>query len=187
MTCDFKEWLPLFIAFLNIHQSGVFTVLLVVTWMGPHETAAVSVHSLYLGCLHNLPPAHLAECPRSFMCYCRNTGMKQIPKYESAQKVANRRKKIFCQDLNPWSFNHESSVQTTKQSHLPQNITEIVAEFFFLQRWMVSHQGGLSSMDPLYKHRNWFSSRELTSIWKSLLVTWQDKRFTGDRYKTTHG
>ena len=35
----------------------------------------------------NLPPALLAEWPRSFTCCCGKTGVEQIPKWESAQKV----------------------------------------------------------------------------------------------------
>ena len=35
----------------------------------------------------NLPPAPLADWPGSFTCYCGNTGVERIPKYELAQKV----------------------------------------------------------------------------------------------------
>ena len=35
----------------------------------------------------NLPPALLEEWPRSFTCYCGNTGVERTPKWESAQKV----------------------------------------------------------------------------------------------------
>ena len=35
----------------------------------------------------NLPPALLAEWPGFFTCYCGNTGLERIPKWESAQKV----------------------------------------------------------------------------------------------------
>ena len=38
------EWLALYSAFLNIHRSGVVTAL---AWLVPHETAAVSSHSVY--------------------------------------------------------------------------------------------------------------------------------------------
>ena len=37
------EWLAFYSAFLNIHQSGVLTVL---AWLVPHETAAVSAQVL---------------------------------------------------------------------------------------------------------------------------------------------
>ena len=37
------EWLAFYSAFLNIHQSGIFTVL---TWLVPHKTAAILVHSV---------------------------------------------------------------------------------------------------------------------------------------------
>ena len=38
------EWLPFHGNFFNIHRSGVFTAL---TWLMPHETAAVSASSVY--------------------------------------------------------------------------------------------------------------------------------------------
>ena len=89
------EWLAFYSAFLNIHRSGVLTAL---TWLVPHETAAISARSVYTiqPCtmsLHakphkygafvfscNLPPALLAEWPGPFTCYCGNTGVEQIPK-----------------------------------------------------------------------------------------------------------
>ena len=37
-------WIAFYSAFLTIHQSGVFTAL---AWLVPHETAAVSVRSVY--------------------------------------------------------------------------------------------------------------------------------------------
>ena len=37
------EWLAFYSAFLNIHRSGIFTVL---TWLVPHKTAAILVHSV---------------------------------------------------------------------------------------------------------------------------------------------
>ena len=37
-------WLAFYSAFLNIHRSGV---LIVLTWLVPHETAAISVCSVY--------------------------------------------------------------------------------------------------------------------------------------------
>ena len=38
------EWIAFHSMFLNIHQSGVLTTL---TWLVPHETAAISAHSVY--------------------------------------------------------------------------------------------------------------------------------------------
>ena len=38
------EWLAFYSAFLNIHWSGVLRAL---TWLVPHETAAVLAHSVY--------------------------------------------------------------------------------------------------------------------------------------------
>ena len=89
------EWIAFYSAFLNIHRSGVFTVL---AWLVPQESAAISARSVYtiqpctvslhakphtsgayvFGC--NLPPALLAEWPGSFTCYCGNTGVERIPK-----------------------------------------------------------------------------------------------------------
>ena len=98
LTCG-STWVTSFIArILNIHRSGVLTVL---AWLVPHETAAVSaqvlcipynhapchfmqshIRKVYacLGC--NLTPALLAEWPGSFTCYCGNTGVERILKYQ---------------------------------------------------------------------------------------------------------
>ena len=91
-----------FFSFLfYIHRSGVLTAL---AWLVPRETAAISARSVYtmhhvtsckatyVRCMRinfscNLPLALLAEWPGSFTCYCGNTGVERIPKYESAQKV----------------------------------------------------------------------------------------------------
>ena len=45
---DSNEWLYLFIVHLDIHQSAVhyLVVSTYVTWMAPHETAAISAHSV---------------------------------------------------------------------------------------------------------------------------------------------
>ena len=89
------EWLTFYSAFLNIHRNGVLTAL---TWLVPHETAAISACSVYTiqpqtlslhakshksgACMFscNLPPALLVKWPGSFTCYCGNTGIEQIPK-----------------------------------------------------------------------------------------------------------
>ena len=44
---------------------------------------------MYGACVFNcnLPPALLAEWPGSFTCYYGNTGVEQIPKPDSTQKV----------------------------------------------------------------------------------------------------
>ena len=39
-----REWTGIYSAFLNIHRSGVLTAL---TWLVPHETAAVLARSVY--------------------------------------------------------------------------------------------------------------------------------------------
>ena len=38
------EWIAFYSTFLNIHQSGILTAL---AWLVPHETAAISVRSVY--------------------------------------------------------------------------------------------------------------------------------------------
>ena len=61
-----------------------------------YQTAMHHVTSLhanphnYVGCMCvscNLPPALMAEWPRSFVCYCSNMGVDWIPEWESTQKV----------------------------------------------------------------------------------------------------
>ena len=41
---NLHEWIAFYSAFSNIHRSGVLTAL---AWLVPHETAAVSVRSVY--------------------------------------------------------------------------------------------------------------------------------------------
>ena len=61
------KWLAVYSGFLNIHQSGVLTAL---TWMVPHETAAISAHSM--STLHHVTSCK-ATCARcllfSFFCF----------------------------------------------------------------------------------------------------------------------
>ena len=54
------EWLAFYSAFLNIHRSGVPTVL---AWLVPHETAAVSAQSLCTP--YNHAPCHFMQ---SYIC-----------------------------------------------------------------------------------------------------------------------
>ena len=51
----------------------------------------------------NLPPAFLEECLVSFTCHCGNTGVEQIPKHESAQKVVPG-VKMLLPGINPVTF-----------------------------------------------------------------------------------
>ena len=50
------EWLAFYSAFLNIHRSGVLTML---AWLVPHETAAVSAQVLCTPC--NNAPCHFMQ------------------------------------------------------------------------------------------------------------------------------
>ena len=93
--CDSTQVNIFYSAFLNISQSGVLTAL---TWLVPHDTAAVSARSVYTiqpctmslyakphtwgTCVFNcnLPSALLEEWPGSFTCYCGNTAVERIPK-----------------------------------------------------------------------------------------------------------
>ena len=52
-----------------------------------HRTVSLysKIHACVFNC--NLPPAFLAEWPEPFTCYCGNTGVEQVAKQESAQKV----------------------------------------------------------------------------------------------------
>ena len=56
--------------------------------------SSLSFKATYIMCMfkRNLPPAHLAEWPGSFMCHCCNTGVERLLKQESEQKVDWRRK-----------------------------------------------------------------------------------------------
>ena len=48
------DWIAFYSALLNIHRSGVLTPL---TWLVPHETAAISAHSVYNTTMH-----HVTSC-----------------------------------------------------------------------------------------------------------------------------
>ena len=102
LTCDSVGMIHFYSTFWNIHRSGVLTVL---AWLVPHETAAISAHSVYTvqpktvslhakphtygACIFScyLSPALLAAWPGSFTSYSGNTGVEEILKQESAQKV----------------------------------------------------------------------------------------------------
>ena len=126
--------------FLNIHRSGVLTVLFGcymagATWnccrLGAfcvHHTTmhhfTVSLHSkphTYKGaCVFrcNLSLVLLAKWPGSFTCYCDNTRVVRISKLESAQKV-DPEEEIF-----PLPFGHESGVlplSYPRSPHLMRN------------------------------------------------------------------
>ena len=58
LACD-STWVNIFYnMFLNIHQSGILTVL---TWLVPHETAAVSAHSVILCTPYNHAPCYFIQ------------------------------------------------------------------------------------------------------------------------------
>ena len=123
------EWLAFYGVFLNIHRSGVLTVLFV-TWLMPHETAAILARSAYTiqpcttsrhfmqNHIHscNLPPALLAaEWLGSFMCYCSSTGVEWIPELGSA---AEANSPAAPAGAWTWDFDHESGDITTELSPL---------------------------------------------------------------------
>ena len=56
-----QEWLAFYSASLNIHRSGAFTAL---TWLVPHETAAVSARSVYTiqPCIMSLHAKPYVKC-----------------------------------------------------------------------------------------------------------------------------
>ena len=106
----------------------------VVTWLVPHETAAVlaryastimSCKATCIGCMHNvycnLPPELLANWLGSFTCYRSNMREERILKSVSTESWPWRRK-LSCHsswDSNPKPFNHESRALTTELSTLP--------------------------------------------------------------------
>ena len=120
------EWLAFYSAFLNIHQSGVLTAL---TWLVPHEIAAILVHSVYTiqpctmslhakpcvqgACMFNcnLLPTLVAEWPVSFTCCCYNMRV-------STESWPRRRFFLChsCRDSNPWPLTHESGALTAELS-----------------------------------------------------------------------
>ena len=54
------EWIAFYSTFLNIHWSGVLTAL---AWLVPHETAAISAHSVYTiqPCTMSLHASHIRK------------------------------------------------------------------------------------------------------------------------------
>ena len=120
-----------FIAFLNIHRSGVLTAL---TLLVPPEIAAVSVRSVYTiqSCtmsLHakphtsgvtvfscNLPPALSAEWPA---CYCGNTGVELIGNKSQHRKFTLEKKILppVLQGFEPATF--QSRVRRSDHLTIP--------------------------------------------------------------------
>ena len=123
------EWLAFYSTFLNIHQSAVQKAL---TWLVPHETAAISSCSVYTiqlcamslhakphaysACIFscNLPPALLAEWPGSFACYCSNTGVEWLWVLTESWPWRRKFSCRCCRDLNLQPFNHHSGALTTE-------------------------------------------------------------------------
>ena len=56
------EWIAFYNVFLNIHWSGVLTAL---AWLVPHETAAISAHSVY-----TIQPCHFMQSHRCKVYAC---------------------------------------------------------------------------------------------------------------------
>ena len=131
----------------KIYQSHVLTAL---TWPVPHETAAVSVRSVYTiqPCtmsLHIKSHIHkvyaslavtchsvalLAEWPGSCTCYCGNwRGWNGYRNKSQRKKSWPWRRKFArrsrCRDSNPRPFNHESGALTTELSSLPCSVMPV--------------------------------------------------------------
>ena len=114
---------------------------LVITWLVPCKTAAISVHILctpcshahvysvtsckatYIGCMCvfscNLPPALLAEQLGSSICYCGNMGVEWILKEESAQKIDHGEENYPTAPQTPWYFHHDSGTLPVSYSLSP--------------------------------------------------------------------
>ena len=60
------EWIAFYSTFLIIHRSGAFAAL---TWLVPHETAAISMHSMHTH-MHAPMLTHINTCTHSCCC-CR--------------------------------------------------------------------------------------------------------------------
>ena len=127
---------------MNIHQSGVLTqCCLVVIWLVPHETAAVSaqvlcapfnhasVYSVTLfeatedACVFssNPPPAPLAEWLQSFMCYCSNMWRWNRYRNKIQHKMLTLEKKILLLGFEPETFRSQVHCSTTESSPLPRD------------------------------------------------------------------
>ena len=80
------------------------------------------VRSLVYTCLGVTSHLHFWQNDRDlFTCYCGNTGVERIPKYELAQKVEQKLSRRSCQDSNPRLFDHESGALTTELSPPPKH------------------------------------------------------------------
>ena len=95
---------------------------LVVKWLVPCETAAISVHILCTpynhapvysvttkgACVFSciLPPALSAEWLGSFICFGGNTGVEGYRNKSQHRKLTLEKKilLLLCQDSNPWPF-----------------------------------------------------------------------------------
>ena len=124
--------------FFNIHQSGG---LIVLAWLVPHETAAVSVQVLWTP--YNHAPCqfmqshickvhaylavtchlHFWQNDRDLLCATAVTrGGMETEIRVSTENWPWRRKfsRHSCRDLNPQLFSHESGALTTELSPSPQ-------------------------------------------------------------------
>ena len=125
-----------FYSVLNIHLSGVLTALLVVTWLVPRTTSAISAHSVYTiqpctiphhfmqsqirtqgACLFscNLPFVLLAEWLGSFTCYCSTQTRVSRESWHWRRKFSH----LSHWDSNLRPFDHESGTLTTELSTFP--------------------------------------------------------------------
>ena len=68
------EWIAFYSVFLNIHQSGVLTML---TCLVPRETSAVMTHSVFTIQPHHFMQSHIHKVHvyLAVMCYCGNKGL----------------------------------------------------------------------------------------------------------------
>ena len=120
--------------FLDIHRSGVLTAL---TWLVPHETAAMSAHSAYTIQPCHFIQSHIPKVHASLAVTChlhfwqndrdllRATAVTRVwngyRNKSQYKKLTLRRKfaRLSYLDSNPRPFNHESGALTTELSLLP--------------------------------------------------------------------
>ena len=107
--------------------------------------SSLSFKATYIMCMfkRNLPPAHLAEWPGSFMCHCCNTGVERLLKQESEQKVDSGEENF------PTAPAGESNPQPSDYGALPlSDPRPRFLRFRYFPSYQMSHRAPLYYLFP---------------------------------------
>ena len=143
------EWITFYSAFLNIHRSGVLTAL---TWLAPHETAAVSARSVYTAqpCTMSFR-AKTQSSARPFI-FIRSTRMQDssypyIPDFcrtvhtrtlqTSVGQFIPIHSRFLKEQFVPLHFARQFSPASSSNSYVPTSFRHVILCFERLNAWSV--------------------------------------------------